>query len=65
MAPLRIAACQLNTIVGDLDGNVEMIVSAYEEAADAGCDIALFPELTVSGYPPEDLLLKSAFEGLD
>ena len=61
MTSLRIAACQLNTVVGDLDGNVEKILAAYREAAEAGADIALFPELAVSGYPPEDLLLKSAF----
>lgn len=61
MKPLRVAACQLNTVVGDLDGNVARILDAYHEAAAAGCDIALFPELAVSGYPPEDLILKSAF----
>ncbi len=59
--PLRIAACQLNTVVGDLDGNIDRILSAYSEAVASGCDIAVFPELAVSGYPPEDLLLKSAF----
>ena len=61
MTSLRIAACQINTVVGDLDGNVDKILTAYREAAAAGADIALFPELAVSGYPPEDLLLKSAF----
>ena len=59
--PVRVAACQLNTVVGDLDGNVTRILEAYAQAAAAGCDIAVFPELAVAGYPPEDLLLKSAF----
>ncbi len=61
MATVRVAACQLNTVVGDLDGNVERILGALRRAEDAGCDIAVFPELAVSGYPPEDLILKSAF----
>ena len=58
---MRIAACQINTLVGDLDGNVELVVSALRQAEADGCDIAVFPELAVSGYPPEDLILKSAF----
>ncbi|MFV2038925.1 MAG: NAD+ synthase [Acidimicrobiales bacterium] len=61
MASLRVAACQLNTVVGDLDGNVTRIIAALREAEAAGCDLAVFPELAVSGYPPEDLILKSAF----
>ncbi len=61
MATLRVGACQLNTVVGDLDGNVERIVEALDRAEQMGCDIAVFPELAVSGYPPEDLILKSAF----
>jgi NAD+ synthase (glutamine-hydrolysing) len=61
MGRLRIAACQLNTVVGDLDGNVARIVDALEQAEDAGADLALFPELAVTGYPPEDLLLKPRF----
>src|ERR1044071_997714 len=52
---------QLNTVVGDLDGNVERILAAYEEAEAAGCDLAVFPELTITGYPPEDLVLKPRF----
>ena len=61
MARLRIASCQLNTRVGDLDGNVAAILSALAEASDAGCDLAVFPELAITGYPPEDLLLKPGF----
>ncbi|MET0729281.1 MAG: NAD+ synthase [Acidimicrobiales bacterium] len=61
MARIRIALCQLNTVVGDLDGNVERILAAYIDAEAAGCDIAVFPELTITGYPPEDLVLKRSF----
>ena len=61
MPRLRIAACQLNNVVGDLDGNVERMLAALEAADDQGCDVAVFPELAITGYPPEDLLLKPAF----
>ena len=61
MTVVRIALCQIDTIVGDLDGNVERILDAYAEAEAAGCDLAVFPELAVTGYPPEDLLLKPGF----
>ena len=61
MARLRIAACQLNTVVGDLDGNVAAMVAMLDRAEAAGCDVAVFPELAVTGYPPEDLLLKPGF----
>ncbi len=55
------ALCQLNTVVGDLDGNVERILAAYDEAEAAGSDLAVFPELAITGYPPEDLVLKPRF----
>jgi len=58
---MRIALAQMNTIVGDLDGNRERIVRRLEEARDAGADLVLFPELAVTGYPPEDLLLRPGF----
>ena len=61
MASLRIAACQLNLSVGDLLGNKEKILSAYANAQEKGSDIAVFTELAVCGYPPEDLLLKRGF----
>ena len=61
MARIRVALCQLNTVVGDLDGNVERILGAYDEAEAAGCDLAVFPELAITGYPPEDLVLKPRF----
>ncbi|MBW3626775.1 MAG: NAD+ synthase [Actinobacteria bacterium] len=61
MTVLRVAACQVNPVVGDLEGNVKRILAGVEEAEDAGCDLAVFPELAVTGYPPEDLLLKPGF----
>lgn len=61
MPRLRVAACQINNVVGDLDGNVECILAALDRADAAGCDVAVFPELAITGYPPEDLLLKPAF----
>ncbi len=61
MPKLRIAAAQLNLVVGDLDGNVERILAGYERAEAEGCDLVAFPELSVTSYPPEDLLLRPAF----
>ncbi len=61
MARIRVAACQINTVVGDLDGNVERVLASLETAEDGGADLAVFPELTVTGYPPEDLLGRPAF----
>jgi NAD+ synthase (glutamine-hydrolysing) len=63
VARLRVALCQINTTVGDLDGNVARIVAALAEAESQGCDLAVFPELALTGYPPEDLLLKPGFIG--
>src|SRR3954470_2205857 len=61
MPRVRVALCQLNTVVGDLDGNAARILDAYQRADADGCDIAVFPELAITGYPPEDLLLKPGF----
>jgi NAD+ synthase (glutamine-hydrolysing) len=61
MARLRVALCQLNTRVGDLAGNVERVVTALRRAEEEGADLAAFPELALTGYPPEDLLLKPGF----
>ena len=58
---LRIALAQLNTVVGDLDGNREKILDGLSRAGDAGADLVVFPELATSGYPPEDLLLRPGF----
>jgi NAD+ synthase (glutamine-hydrolysing) len=58
---LRLALSQLDTVVGDLDGNAARIVAAMARAEETGADLVVFPELAVTGYPPEDLLLKSGF----
>ena len=58
---MRIALAQLNAVVGDLDGNVERITAAVSEAQRAAADIVVLPELAVTGYPPEDLLLRPGF----
>jgi NAD+ synthase (glutamine-hydrolysing) len=56
-----VALCQLNPVVGDLAGNAEMIIDALGVAEEAGADLAVFGELAITGYPPEDLLLKPGF----
>jgi NAD+ synthase (glutamine-hydrolysing) len=61
MTWLRVALCQLNPVVGDLSGNVAKIARALGRAEEDGADLAVFPELAVCGYPPEDLLLKPGF----
>jgi NAD+ synthase (glutamine-hydrolysing) len=58
---MRLALAQINTVVGDLDGNRDRILGALEEARGAGADLVLLPELAVTGYPPEDLLLRPGF----
>jgi NAD+ synthase (glutamine-hydrolysing) len=58
---MRLALAQINTTVGDLDGNRDLILDRLEEAKAAGADLVLFPELAVTGYPPEDLLLRPGF----
>jgi NAD+ synthase (glutamine-hydrolysing) len=58
---VRLALAQLNAVVGDLDGNRAKILDALGDARRAGADLVLFPELAVTGYPPEDLLLRPGF----
>ncbi len=55
------ALAQINPVVGDLAGNVERIIDALDDAEGTGADLAVFPELAITGYPPEDLLLKPGF----
>ncbi|MDQ3573361.1 MAG: NAD+ synthase, partial [Actinomycetota bacterium] len=61
MTRVRVAMCQLDPVVGDLDGNVGRVLKALQTAEAAGADMAVFPELAITGYPPEDLLLKPRF----
>src|SRR5437762_4999691 len=58
---MRIALAQLNQTVGDIAGNEQKILARLQEAREAGAQLVLFPELAISGYPPEDLLLKEHF----
>jgi NAD+ synthase (glutamine-hydrolysing) len=61
MRPFRMAMVQMNPTVGDLDGNVRRIIGWLREAKKATPDLVAFPELAITGYPPEDLLLKPQF----
>jgi len=58
---VRIALGQINTTVGDLEGNVESMSAWAGRATDAGADLICFPELAITGYPPEDLVLRRTF----
>jgi NAD+ synthase (glutamine-hydrolysing) len=58
---MRLALLQLNSVVGDLEGNRARILAGLDEARAAGADLVLLPELAVTGYPPEDLLLRPGF----
>ncbi len=59
---LRIALCQIDPVVGDIAGNLAKIIAARAEAATFGADLAVFCELVICGYPPEDLVAKPAFQ---
>jgi NAD+ synthase (glutamine-hydrolysing) len=58
---MRLALCQMNATVGDIAGNARLITDGLNSARDAGADLVLFPELALTGYPPEDLLLREHF----
>jgi NAD+ synthase (glutamine-hydrolysing) len=61
MRALRVGLGQINTTVGDLEGNVAKVLDCARRAGELGCDVVAFPELAVTGYPPEDLLLRRSF----
>ena len=61
MRRLRIALAQINTTVGDFEGNREAILDAARRAAEQNADLVAYPELAITGYPPEDLLLRGPF----
>ena len=61
MEPLRVALAQMNATVGDIEGNTKCIRDLIGEARDDGARLVLFPELALTGYPPDDLLLKTHF----
>ncbi len=58
---IRVALGQVDTTVGDLDGNVHLLTTWAARATEAGADLVVFPELALTGYPPEDLVLRPAF----
>src|SRR5262249_6155024 len=58
---MRLALAQMNSVVGDLDGNRDRVLELLAQSRNARADLVLFPELAVTGYPPEDLLLRPAF----
>jgi NAD+ synthase (glutamine-hydrolysing) len=61
MRTLRIGLCQINSTVGDIEGNTRRIIDAIGKGRRLGADLLVFPELAVTGYPPEDLLLMPGF----
>jgi NAD+ synthase (glutamine-hydrolysing) len=58
---VRLALCQINATVGDIVGNAELISDGIRAARDVGAELVVFPELALTGYPPEDLLLREGF----
>jgi NAD+ synthase (glutamine-hydrolysing) len=58
---MRVGLAQINTTVGDVWGNVEKMTDALKRATDSGAELVAFPELTIPGYPPEDLLMRPSF----
>lgn len=61
MNKLRVALAQINSTVGDIKGNTEKIINFIKEAKNKDADLIVFPELAITGYPPEDLLFKESF----
>lgn len=61
MGKLKVAACQINPTVGDVTANTDKIIDVLEMAKRNGASVAVFPELAISGYPPEDLLIKPSY----
>lgn len=58
----KITLAQLNATVGDLKGNADKVIKAWDNARDEGSNIIAFPELFITGYNPQDLILKPAFQ---
>jgi predicted amidohydrolase len=57
---MKVLAAQINPVIGDVEGNTALVIAALRRAKEKGADIVLFPELTLSGYFPDDLLLDPA-----
>ena len=58
---MKVALCQINPTVGSISDNVRKIIDVYKDALGNNCDIIVFPELAITGYPPQDLLLNEKF----
>ena len=58
---MKVALCQINPTVGSIPDNVRKIIDVYKDALGNNCDIIVFPELAITGYPPQDLLLNEKF----
>ena len=58
---MKVALCQINPTVGSISDNVRKIIDVYKNALGNNCDIIVFPELAITGYPPQDLLLNDKF----
>ena len=56
---MKICMAQINTLVGDIAGNAQRVLEVSAAQRDVGADMVVFPELTLTGYPPEDLLLRA------
>ena len=65
MSDIKISINQINTKVGSLHSNTTKIVQKIIEASNKNCDIVCFPELSITGYPPEDLVLSDTFINVD
>ncbi|MGD9662672.1 MAG: nitrilase-related carbon-nitrogen hydrolase, partial [Porticoccaceae bacterium] len=63
MTEIKIALAQLNPLVGDIPGNTEKVIETLGAARENGAQVVLFPELVLTGYPPEDLLLRPSLDG--
>ncbi|HEY8728005.1 MAG TPA: nitrilase-related carbon-nitrogen hydrolase, partial [Acidothermaceae bacterium] len=61
MPQLRLALAQVDPVVGDLDGNADRVISWSKHAAERGAHLVAFPEMMLTGYPAEDLVLRSSF----
>ena len=58
---MKVALCQINTILGNFDYNYDKIIKYYNKGIQLNSDIVVFPELAITGYPPQDLLLNNEF----
>jgi NAD+ synthetase len=61
---MKIALCQMNTIIGDINGNKQKIINGYKKAVEADADLVIFPELTITGYSPQDLIERQSFRNV-